>query len=145
MEAAAVVDHEAVEEPADDVVRVREIMVRRGHRGDLRPFLRSAEQIPSGYDFEDIHPAYRNGLGNFNNKVLGIPIAGESFFIAYRKDLFDKYGSERLVLAAYNAGQGNVDRWRANGEPIQFAETRAYVARMPVEVRSGTTRVPPPT
>jgi soluble lytic murein transglycosylase len=48
----------------------------------------------------------------------------------YLKDLFPKYGSERLVLAAYNAGQGNVDRWRANGKPIQFAETRAYVSRV---------------
>ena len=48
----------------------------------------------------------------------------------YLKNLFDKYGSEKLVLAAYNAGQGNVDRWRANGEPIQFAETRAYVERV---------------
>jgi soluble lytic murein transglycosylase len=48
----------------------------------------------------------------------------------YLHDLFVKYGSEHLVLAAYNAGQGNVDRWRARGEPIQFAETRAYVARV---------------
>jgi soluble lytic murein transglycosylase len=48
----------------------------------------------------------------------------------YLKNLFDKYGGERLVLAAYNAGQGNVDKWRAAGEPIQFAETRAYVARV---------------
>jgi soluble lytic murein transglycosylase len=48
----------------------------------------------------------------------------------YLKNLFDKYASERLVLAAYNAGQGNVDRWRANGEPIQFAETKAYVERV---------------
>jgi soluble lytic murein transglycosylase len=48
----------------------------------------------------------------------------------YLDNLFKKYGSERLVLAAYNAGQGNVDRWRANGEPIQFAETRAYVERV---------------
>jgi soluble lytic murein transglycosylase len=48
----------------------------------------------------------------------------------YLKNLFDKYGSERLVLAAYNAGQGNVDRWRAKGEPIQFAETKAYVERV---------------
>ncbi len=48
----------------------------------------------------------------------------------YLANLFQKYGSEKLVLAAYNAGQGNVDKWRANGQPIQFAETRAYVARV---------------
>jgi peptidoglycan lytic transglycosylase len=48
----------------------------------------------------------------------------------YLANLFSKYGSERLVLAAYNAGQGNVDKWRANGQPIQFAETRAYVKRV---------------
>jgi soluble lytic murein transglycosylase len=48
----------------------------------------------------------------------------------YLANLFQKYGSERLVLAAYNAGQGNVDHWRANGEPIQFPETVAYVARV---------------
>jgi soluble lytic murein transglycosylase len=48
----------------------------------------------------------------------------------YLDNLFKKYGSERLVLAAYNAGQGNVDRWRANGQEIQFAETRAYVDRV---------------
>jgi soluble lytic murein transglycosylase len=48
----------------------------------------------------------------------------------YLHNLFLKYGSETLVLAAYNAGQGNVDKWRAKGEPIQFAETRAYVKRV---------------
>ena len=29
----------------------------------------------------------------------------------YLQNLFAKYRNERLVLAAYNAGQGNVDRW----------------------------------
>jgi soluble lytic murein transglycosylase len=48
----------------------------------------------------------------------------------YLSDLFKKYHQERLVLAAYNAGQGNVDRWLANRQPIQFPETAAYVSRV---------------
>jgi multiple sugar transport system substrate-binding protein len=59
---------------------------------DLAPFINNAELSPPDYDFEDLHVAYRNGLGVFNNKVLGIPIAGETFFVSYRKDLFEKYG-----------------------------------------------------
>ncbi len=48
----------------------------------------------------------------------------------YLRHLLDKYGDERTALAAYNAGQENVDRWRARGEPVQFPETRAYVSRV---------------
>jgi soluble lytic murein transglycosylase len=48
----------------------------------------------------------------------------------YLHNLFQKYRDERLVLAAYNAGQGNVDRWRAEGDAIAFPETRAYVDRV---------------
>jgi peptidoglycan lytic transglycosylase len=48
----------------------------------------------------------------------------------YLDNLFAKYHDERLVLAAYNAGQGNVDKWMAHGEDIQFPETRAYVKRV---------------
>ena len=48
----------------------------------------------------------------------------------YLDNLFAKYRDERLVLAAYNAGQGNVDKWLAHGESIQFPETRAYVSRV---------------
>ena len=59
---------------------------------DLRGFLNNSALTPPGYDYEDITLAYREGLGVFRGKVRGIPIAGESFFISYRKDLFDKYG-----------------------------------------------------
>ena len=48
----------------------------------------------------------------------------------YLRHLLDKYGDERTALAAYNAGQENVDRWRAENAGIAFAETRHYVARV---------------
>jgi soluble lytic murein transglycosylase len=49
----------------------------------------------------------------------------------YLRHLLDKYdGDETLALAAYNAGQTNVDHWRADGVGIQFDETRHYVERV---------------
>jgi soluble lytic murein transglycosylase len=48
----------------------------------------------------------------------------------YLRHLLRKYGEERTALAAYNAGQDNVDRWRRDGRGIQFSETRAYVSRV---------------
>jgi soluble lytic murein transglycosylase len=48
----------------------------------------------------------------------------------YLHHLVLKYGDERSALAAYNAGQENVDRWRAARRGIAFAETRAYVQRV---------------
>jgi soluble lytic murein transglycosylase len=48
----------------------------------------------------------------------------------YLRHLFRKYHDERLVLAAYNAGQGNVDRWIRKNQSIQFPETNAYVDRV---------------
>ena len=35
-----------------------------------------------------------------------------------------------MALAAYHAGQGNVDRWRRDGLGIAFPETRDYVAEV---------------
>jgi soluble lytic murein transglycosylase len=48
----------------------------------------------------------------------------------YLHHLLLKYHDERLALAAYNAGQQNVDHWLAADEGVQFAETRAYVNRV---------------
>jgi len=48
----------------------------------------------------------------------------------YLRHLLNKYGNEPLALAAYNAGQQNVDQWLAAGEGIAFRETRAYVNRV---------------
>jgi soluble lytic murein transglycosylase len=48
----------------------------------------------------------------------------------YIRHLLEKYRDERTALAAYNAGQDNVDRWRRAGRGIRFAETRGYVDRV---------------
>ncbi|HYY63560.1 MAG TPA: lytic transglycosylase domain-containing protein [Gaiellaceae bacterium] len=48
----------------------------------------------------------------------------------YLRHLIDKYGDERTALAAYNAGQENVDEWRRRGKGIAFSETRHYVKRV---------------
>jgi peptidoglycan lytic transglycosylase len=45
----------------------------------------------------------------------------------YLRRLIRKYGEVPLALAAYNAGQTNVDSWLADGKGIEFPETREYV------------------
>ncbi|HEY0414787.1 MAG TPA: lytic transglycosylase domain-containing protein [Gaiellaceae bacterium] len=74
--------------------------------------------------------AIRTGGRAFRTSDLDDPEINIRYGSWYLAHLFGKYRSERLVLAAYNAGQGNVDTWRSRGEGIQFAETRAYVKRV---------------
>ena len=45
----------------------------------------------------------------------------------YLDHLRGQYDNTRLALAAYHAGQGNVDRWLREGGGIAFPETRDYV------------------
>jgi soluble lytic murein transglycosylase len=74
--------------------------------------------------------ALRTGGSAFRVEDLDDPEINVRYGSWYLRHLFEKYGDERIVLAAYNAGQGNVDRWRSEAKEIQFAETRAYVKRV---------------
>ena len=71
--------------------------------------------------------AERTGGTQFRVSDLYDPEINVRYGAWYLRHLLDRYGSERLALAAYNAGQANVDRWRAQGLPIQFDETRSFV------------------
>ena len=74
--------------------------------------------------------ALRTGGHRFRVSDLDDPEINVRYGAWYLRNLFQKYHDERLVLAAYNAGQGNVDDWRAAGGEIRFPETRAYVDRV---------------
>jgi peptidoglycan lytic transglycosylase len=74
--------------------------------------------------------ALRTGGSKFVLSDLYNPEINVRYGAWYLHHLLTKYGNERLALAAYNAGQNNVDRWRAAGEGVQFPETRAYVDKV---------------
>lgn len=74
--------------------------------------------------------ADRTGGNNWKPEDLKNPELNIRYGSWYLRHLLDKYGDEGLALAAYNAGQANVDRWRKDGVGIQFDETRHYVARV---------------
>jgi soluble lytic murein transglycosylase len=74
--------------------------------------------------------AARTGGGRFVVSDLDDPEINVRYGAWYLRHLLDKYGDERTALAAYHAGQANVDRWRAQGIGIQFAQTRYYVEKV---------------
>jgi soluble lytic murein transglycosylase len=65
--------------------------------------------------------ATRTGGSAFRVEDLLDPELNVRYGSWYLRHLLDKYGSEEKALAAYNGGQGNVDRG------IIFEETRDYV------------------
>jgi len=83
-----------------------------------------------------LQPATAKGIAKYTGgskfvvSDLANPEINVRYGAWYLHHLLSKYHDERLALAAYNAGQQNVDRWLAADEGVQFAETRAYVNRV---------------
>jgi soluble lytic murein transglycosylase len=65
--------------------------------------------------------AERTGGSRFEVADLYDPEINVRYGSWYLRHLIGKYGDVRTALAAYNGGQGNIDRG------IQFEETREYV------------------
>jgi soluble lytic murein transglycosylase len=74
--------------------------------------------------------ALRTGGSRFRVDDLTDPEINVRYGSWYLRHLLDKYDDEETALAAFNAGQGNVDSWRKQGKGIAFAETRHYVDRV---------------
>ena len=74
--------------------------------------------------------AIHTGGSRFRVSDLDDPEINVRYGSWYLRHLLDKYGDERTALAAYNAGQENVDTWRREGKGIPFPETRDYISRV---------------
>jgi soluble lytic murein transglycosylase len=74
--------------------------------------------------------AIHTGGSKFTRDDLWDPELNVRYGSWYLRHLLNKYDDEKTALAAYNAGQDNVDRWRAAGKGIAYAETRAYVDKV---------------
>jgi len=129
-------------------LRYTEIVRARAHAEGLDPallaaviyqeskFRRTATSASGAIGLMQITPETARGIAaqtgsvGFRVSDLTDPATNIRFGAWYLHELLRKYGDLDLALAAYNAGEGNVDRWRKEGKEIQFAETRAYVVRV---------------
>ncbi len=71
--------------------------------------------------------AHRTGGTSFQVSDLYDPDINVRYGSWYLRTLIDKYGNERLALAAYNAGETAVDGWLRDGKGIAATDVRAYV------------------
>jgi soluble lytic murein transglycosylase len=74
--------------------------------------------------------AIRTHGSAFHTQDLYNPEINIRYGAWYLRHLLDKYADERTALAAYNAGQANVNEWIDKQKGIAFAETRHYVDRV---------------
>jgi soluble lytic murein transglycosylase len=80
--------------------------------------------------------AKRTGGYAFVASDLATPQVNIAYGSYYLRYLLDRYGGREVpAIAAYNAGETNVDRWLNGGHTlavsaIPFPETRAYVSRV---------------
>ena len=84
--------------------------------------------------------AHRSRARTFSASDLATPQVNIAYGSYYLRYLLDEYGGSKiLAIAAYNAGEANVDRWIARARSgdhrltvadIPFPETRAYVTKV---------------
>ena len=121
--------------------------VIRGHAANhhLDPALLAAVvYVESRFDPNAESPAGAIGLMQLlpdTAKGIALRTGGHRFVVADLRDpeinvrygswyldhLTRRYHDLRTALAAYHAGQGNVDEWLREGRRIEFPETRDYV------------------
>jgi len=113
-----------------------EIIYREARKNDLSPELVAA-MVHTESDFRASLVSHKSAQGLMQivpdtARLLGIanPFDPQENIAAgtrYFRYLLDRFDNETIALAAYNAGEGNVERF--GGIP-PFEETRAYIDRV---------------
>ena len=121
---------------------VREYSSRQSLSPDL---VRAVIQVESGFDPGATSPKGAMGLMQLmpdTARSLGVlnPYDPEDNIrggTLYLRKLLDRYGDEKLALAAYNAGPGAVDKY---GNIPPYRETRNYVSKVTSKAGEQQTR-----
>jgi len=113
-----------------------EIIFREARRNDLSPELVAA-MVHTESDFRPSLVSHKTAQGLMQlvpstAELLGVddPFDPQKNIAAgtrYFRYLLDRFDDETMALAAYNAGEGNVERY--GGIP-PFAETRDYISKV---------------
>jgi soluble lytic murein transglycosylase-like protein len=119
-----------------DTETFEDLVREHSERQSLRPELvRAVIQVESGFNPRATSPKGAMGLMQLmpqTARSLGVsnaydPAENIRGGTVYLRRLLDKYGSEQLALAAYNAGPGAVDKY--DGVP-PYRETKDYVRKV---------------
>ncbi|WP_297630008.1 lytic transglycosylase domain-containing protein [uncultured Clostridium sp.] len=78
------------------------------------------------------------GMNNFKDEDLYNPEINIKMGCYYLRNLYNEFGNWDLVIAAYNGGRGNVQKWLKSNEyskdgqliNIPFPETKNYVVKV---------------
>jgi soluble lytic murein transglycosylase-like protein len=124
-----------------------EIIFREAQRNDLPPELVAAV-IESESDFRVRLVSNKNAQGLMQiipetGRLFGCenpfnPAQNIAAGTKYLRYLMDRFGDQHMALAAYNAGEGNVERF--GGIP-PFAETTEYLQRVNYRTKSYRQRI----
>lgn len=68
----------------------------------LDEYLENSTYTPEWYDYEDMIPAYREGLAKWDGRTYGVVSAGQTSLLGYRTDLFEKYGIDPASIDSYD-------------------------------------------